>query len=119
MAAETFCNLTGMRNSGSSVKRAPKYEPAAVASAKNHACSENCGMPVKKAARLQPIASRAPKPAMMPPITAWAMRMRCCGTRSLTLFAHSAADRQPANMPMIIIPSTRVSGVPSRWITLK
>ncbi len=91
---------------------APASEPMAVAMAKNQACSENCGMPVKKAARLQPMASRAPKPAMMPPTRAWATRMRCCGMRSLTLLAHSAADRQPANMPMIITPSTRVSGVP-------
>ncbi|VAQ38454.1 Uncharacterised protein [Klebsiella pneumoniae] len=74
-------------------------------------------MPVKKAARLQPIASRAPNPAMMPPATACAMRIRLRGKRSLTLFAHSAAARQPPNMPMIILPSMRVSGDPSRCIS--
>ena len=41
------------------------------------------------------------------------------GMRNLTLLAHSAAAKQPPNMPMIIIPSMRVSGVPSRWISLK
>ena len=113
-AAETFCIFTGMRNRGRSVKRAPIHEPMAVATAKNQACSENCGMPVKKAARLQPIARRAPNPAIIPPTIAWAMRIRCCGRRSFTLFAHKAAAKQPPNMPIIIMPSIRVSGVPSR-----
>ena len=87
----TLLHFTGMRKRGSSVKRAPNQEPMAVAMANSRACRENCGMPVKKAARLQPIASRAPNPAMMPPATACAMRIRLRGRRSLTLFAHSAA----------------------------
>ncbi|SLT16771.1 Uncharacterised protein [Klebsiella pneumoniae] len=116
-AVDTFCIFTGMRKRGSSVKRAPNQEPMAVAMANSQACRENCGMPVKKAARLQPIASRAPNPAMMPPATACAMRIRLRGKRSLTLFAHSAAARQPPNMPMIILPSMRVSGDPSRCIS--
>jgi hypothetical protein len=45
------------------------------------------------------------------------MRIRLRGKRSLTLLAHNAAARQPPNMPMIILPSMRVSGVPSRWIS--
>lgn len=35
---------------GRRVKRAPNHEPMAVAMAKNRACSENCGIPVKNAA---------------------------------------------------------------------
>ncbi len=46
--------------------------------------------------QLQPIASRAPNPAMMPPATACAMRIRLRGKRSLTLFAHSAAAEAAA-----------------------
>ncbi|KEP72171.1 hypothetical protein HR12_27285 [Microbacterium sp. SUBG005] len=41
---------------------------------------------------------------MMPPTTACIMRMRLFGMRNLTLLAHSAAAKQPPNMPMIIIP---------------
>ncbi|ESF94996.1 hypothetical protein SEEPB585_22045 [Salmonella enterica subsp. enterica serovar Paratyphi B str. ATCC BAA-1585] len=43
-----------MRNIGSNVKRAPNQEPIAVASAKNHACRENCGIPVKKGGQVTP-----------------------------------------------------------------
>ena len=68
--ADTFCSFTGMRKTGSRLTLAPASEPMAVAMAKNQACSENCGMPVKNAARLQPMARRAPKPAMMPPTSA-------------------------------------------------
>ncbi|MNV49158.1 hypothetical protein D3C71_1411020 [compost metagenome] len=117
--ADTFCSFTGMRRTGSRLTLAPANEPMAVAMAKNHACSENCGIPVKNAARLQPMARRAPKPAMMPPASAWNTRMRCVGWRSLTLLAHSAAEKQPTNMPMIITPSMRVSGVPCRPMILK
>ena len=65
-------------------------EPMAVAMANSRVQGElrNAG---EEGRRLQPIASRAPNPAMMPPATACAMRIRLRGKRSLTLFAHSAA----------------------------
>ena len=69
-------------------------------------------MPVKNAARLQPIASRAPNPAMMPRPRACTMRIRLRGKRSLTLLAHNTAARQPPNMPMIILPSMRAKRRP-------
>jgi len=83
------------------------------------ACSENIGMPVKKAARLQPIARRAPKPATTPPISPCNKRRLLVGQRRLTLFAHNAAHNAPSNMPMIITPSMRSNGVPARPISLK
>lgn len=85
----------------------------AVATAKNRACSENCGIPVKKAARLQPIAARTETGNHAADDRLYDADPTF-GILSLTLFAHSAAAKQPPNMPMIIIPSMRVSGVPSR-----
>ena len=111
--------FSGVRSQGSRQIFTPIQAPPTVASMKAHACSENIGMPVKKAARLQPMARRAPKPAMMPPIRPCSRRRLLVGQRRLTLFAHSAAQSAPSSMPMIITPSMRSSGVPARPISLK
>ncbi len=58
-----------MRNIGSNVKRAPNQEPIAVASAKNHACRENCGIPVKRRPGYTPSpdARRSQRSCLRPP----------------------------------------------------
>ncbi|MNZ98598.1 hypothetical protein D3C78_1178880 [compost metagenome] len=111
--------LRGMRRNGSRQIFTPTQAPPTVASMKAQACRENIGIPVKKAARLQPMARRAPKPATMPPSSPCSRRRLLVGQRRPTLPAHSAAHRAPTNMPTIITPSMRSSGVPCRPISLK
>ncbi|MNZ92610.1 hypothetical protein D3C78_1116380 [compost metagenome] len=118
-AAALALTFSGVRSIGSRLSFTPNQAPTTVDSMKAQACTENIGMPVKKAARLQPMARRAPKPAMIPPTSPCNRRRLLVGQRRLTLPAHSAQHRAPRNMPMIITPSTRSSGVPCRPISLK
>ncbi|MNP00433.1 hypothetical protein D3C76_922230 [compost metagenome] len=111
--------FSGVRSIGRRLSFTPNQAPITVDSMNAQACTENIGMPVKKAARLQPIARRAPKPAMMPPINPCSRRRLLVGQRRLTLPAQSAQHSAPRNMPTIITPSTRSSGVPCRPMSLK
>ncbi|CRO40888.1 hypothetical protein PAERUG_P2_London_28_IMP_1_06_05_00613 [Pseudomonas aeruginosa] len=107
--APTF---SGVRRNGSRLIFTPIQAPPTVANMKAQACRENIGIPVKNAARLQPIARRAPKPATIPPTRPCSRRRLLVGQRRLTLPAQRAQHRAPRNMPMIITPSIRSSGVP-------